>query len=174
MANSTMIRIGGRPVKVHVLRDLVAVRPAEAATNPDDAMRRAFGDRVPKMDVRDGFRPFVDAGWRFLRRKDLKAAQSLEGLRVAGVVRMGTNRYSLTTKRMTVKLRPDLDEGKAKAALAAQSLEPVRQLRFGRNLYEVMVNAETDVVEKAASLCDADEFDAAEPNFVEAITGPRF
>jgi hypothetical protein len=114
---------------------------------------------------------FERGGWTFLRvaPNAVPKLPDVEGLYVARVFLDPSGRLMLAPGGVTVKLRPDLPIGEAKSFLEQAEVEVVRELRFGRNLFEVRAPRAVDAFDLSEKLSASSDVEYAEPKLLEHI-----
>jgi thermitase len=165
-----------KEITIEEIEGVVAVRADSQA--PIDAQRRLEVLRaslpVDNVDTA-ALKPFERANWRFVTRNDatrsaLATHRAMEGSDAVGrLFRRANGSLAIGTNRLTVQLDPQLSEAQTQAALAEHSLEVVRTLGFGHNLYEVLARTHRDSLEASESLQGDPRFLLAEPVFLEHI-----
>ena len=165
-----------KEITIEEIEGLVAVRADPQA--PIDAQRQLEVIRASlPVDTVDtaALKPFERANWRFVTRNDatrsaLATHRALAGSDTVGrLFRRANGSLAIGTNRLTVQLDPQLSEAQSQAALAEHSLEVVRGLGFGNNLYEVLAHAHRDSIEASEALQGDPRFLLAEPVFLEHI-----
>ena len=165
-----------KEIKIEEIEGVVAVR-ADPQT-PIDAQRQLEVLRAPlPVDNVDtaALKPFERANWRFITRNEatrsaLATHRAVEGSDAVGrLFRRENGSLAIGTNRLTVQLDPQLSEAQSQAALSEHSLEVVRGLGFGKNLYEVLARSHRDSIEASESLQGDPRFLLAEPVFLEHI-----
>lgn len=172
------LRIRGREHRFEELDDLVAVYPE----GPECLHRVRSGHYGVLVSVADRFAGFATAlddalafekrGWIFLLAPAadwprLHGAE--EGLFVARVFLDPSGRLMLAPGGLTVKLRPDFPVNEAKSFFENADVEIVRQLRFGRNLFEVRARRAVDAFDLSERLTADADVEYAEPKLLEHI-----
>jgi thermitase len=165
----------GKRMEIDELDQVLAVKQKDHAGAQDQALQ-TFGETAQLHS--DGEREaFEQAGWVFVQPADdlLRAFEAHTPVRGAEAVQrvfvQPSGRMMLGTDRLSVRLRPDLSEQDARAALDAQGLEVLGRLKFAPNLFEVRTAPGTDFLQASVDLSQRPEFLFAEPQFLEHLPG---
>ena len=163
-----------KEVNIEEIEGVVAVRADPHA--PIDAQRQleVMRTSLPMESVDTAaLKPFERANWRFVPRNEamrsaLATHRALAGSDAVGrLFRRANGSLAIGTNRLTVQLDPQLSEAQSQAALSEHSLEVVRALGFGNNLYEVLARSHRDSIEASETLQGDPRFLLAEPVFLD-------
>lgn len=164
-------------VSIEEIEGIVAVLPRERGASRSD-FSRSFGEIVEassRAEEDPDWQAFENAGWIFVRPNDavqraLDTRDRVDNAEAAQRVFQHPNgRTLLGTDRLSVKLRAEMSEDEVRAALDAENLEIVNQLKFAPNLYEVRVKGDRDFLQTSLELAENSDFLYAEPQFIEHI-----
>lgn len=119
---------------------------------------------------------FEAAGWVFARNAEstTEAARSLTReppeQAVRRVFRDADGEMFVETPRVTVALDPKYEPAEAVAKLGEMGLRPLRSLRFGRNLFEVVATDQSDrSLDVAPTVADRSEVAYAEAQLLQRL-----
>jgi subtilisin family serine protease len=170
----------GRKVELDQLDDVIAIKSpmeeASAARGILNAVRGAVARGLPQSVKSEEARGFERAGWSFVQptaetRSAMQAADAREMAgSVASVFRRTDGQLVIGTNLLTVKLAPKFSEAEARAKIAQEGLEIVRQLKFAPNLFEVRVGPGKDPIEMANALQEHEDTVYSEPVLLERVT----
>jgi len=165
----------GKRVAVEELDGVLAVMPSDRSMEKKD-VHREFG-KSATIEQKEEREAFEKRGWAFVQAsakltravESRSAVQGVDGLQRVFVHPSG--RLLLGTDRLSVRLRSDMSEAQAHAAIDAAGLDIVGQLKFAPNLYEVRTRPGTDFLQASLDLSGNPDFMYAEPQFLEHIPG---
>lgn len=154
-------KVRGKPVHLHELTDIVAVRGDGKGLSADQL--DAVAPEVPLPQVR----AFERAGWNFV---DTTSAADV-GPRAKVYVKKG-GRLALDTGRLVVRVAGDSPDAKARELFAKYGLTVLGKVPIAPGLFQVAVDGGTrDAVEVAGELTDSGAVEFAEPEFLEYLDG---
>lgn len=148
----------GKPVHLHELTDLIAVRGGGKGLSADQL--DAVAPEVPLPQVR----AFEDAGWRFVSR----VSPDYSGPRAKVYVRSG-GRLALDTGRLVVRVSGDSTDDTARELFEKYGLQMLGKVPIAPGIFQVSVDG--DSLEVAGELSGADAVEFAEPEFLEMMGG---
>ena len=168
----------GKRIELEELEDTLAIKVTDSTQTSVRSLGQEFRESQTVQELeRSELAAFQQAGWRFIASSD-EVRSSLGGERSvrrieksARVYQQADQRLLVGTDELIVQLKDSLDESEAKAILSDLGLEIVQEFKFGKNLFQVTVPPGQDSFDLAVSLYDSEPFIAAEPQFVEMISG---
>jgi hypothetical protein len=166
-----------KEVQIEEIENVAAVRLD--ARGPAEAGRRLEAMRAvapPGIDAA-ALKPFERANWRFLTRNEavsgaLAVHREIDGSTEIGrLFRRANGRLAIGTNKLAVQLDPQLTPDQCLSALSDRGLQVVRQLKFGKNLYEVVARVARDSVEASEQL-QSDPRRGLEPQLSVSLGSP--
>jgi len=154
-------RVRGRPVHLHELTDIVAIRGDGDGLSADQL--DAVAPEVPLPQIR----AFESAGWSFVGN-----TAAAVGPRAKVYLKKG-GRLALDTGRLVVRVAGDASDAKARELFAKYGLKVLGKVAIAPGLFQVTIEDGTrDAVEVAGELTDSGAVEFAEPDLLE-YTGGR-
>lgn len=92
-----------------------------------------------------------------------------EPIAIGQVYRSESGELMINTGRLTVRLREELSNDEAEAALARHDLAVKRRLGFAPNLFEVEASGSRGAIEVAELAIDDDDYQYAEPQMIRKL-----
>lgn len=163
----------GRRVAIEELEGILAVMPRDRSMARED-VSRAFGESA-RIEQEEERLAFEKGGWTFVRASAelTRAVESRSAVQGAEAIQRvflhPSGRLLLGTDRLSVRLRADMTEQQARAALEAIGLDVIGRLKFAPNLYEVRTRSGRDFLQISLDLSGNPDFVYAEPQFIEHI-----